>query len=148
MVELSSAFASLCACEVEKLPSTNQGPSDKEYFLQEADLWTIINQAFTATSEFEIERRLSFFKINFLFFSKGPWLDEGQRILQKLNLPLKFTDLTINRRTILYNKICENSGNIKYIRAWCNFGSRIQKGHKTLLDSFRENFVEGNEVSL
>ena len=39
----------------------NQGPSDKEYFLQEADLWTIINQAFTATSEFEIERRLSFF---------------------------------------------------------------------------------------
>ena len=82
------------------------------------------------------------------FLSKGPWLDEGQRILEKLNLPLKFTDLTIDRRTILYNKICQHSGNIKAIRAWCNFGTRIQKGHKTLLDSFRENVIEGNEVSI
>ena len=119
--------------------------SDKEYFLQ--DLWTIINQAFTGTSEFN--RKTPFLlKLTFPFFSKGPWLDKGQRILQKLNLPLKFTDLTIDRRIILYNKICENTGNIKSIRAWCDWGTRVQEGHKTLLASFRENFVEGNEVSL
>merc|ERR1711953_1177907 len=79
---------------------------------------------------------------------QSPWLDKGQRILQKLNLPLKFTDLTIDRRIILYNKICENTGNIKSIRAWCDWGTRVQEGHKTLLASFRENFVEGNEFTL
>ena len=109
-----------------------------------------MNQSDTRDSEKSaISINQDFYYVCFIaFLSKGPWLDEGQRILEKLNLPLKFTDLTIDRRTILYNKICQHSGNIKAIRAWCNFGTRIQKGHKTLLDSFRENVIEGNEVSI
>ena len=66
--------------------------------------------------------------------------------MDKLNLPLKLSELSIDRRAIIYNKICANSGDIKSIKAWCDFGTRIRKGHKTLLESFRENFVEGNEV--